>query len=237
MNDYLHLIQLSEIDWQKHSIVCEMDTTDDGRILKKEFELLLQKESQLDHALHKMNINLEEMKYEESKAQTEKQKMDSQLFSIGTTPKIIYDIQIRLEKLKKFLDELETKELELMDQIELVNKELTDIRDDLYIKRCEYEKTIENFKRITLKGEQRLAELETQREQIKSIIDKTNLTLYEKLLVQKSGIAMVEITNNECQGCHQTVSVALLQALKEYQEELHFCNNCGRIVYLRRTIA
>ncbi len=236
MNDYLHLVQLAEIDWQKHSIVCEMDTANDGRTQKKELDLLAQRVAQLELSAKKLNSQLEDLKFEEGKSQTEKKKMDSQLFSTGITPKTISDIQTRLEKVKKFLDELETKELELMDQLDSLNRGLSKHKETLDVMRGEYEKTVAGYKRITTKGEEKILELDILREQVREKIDKPNLALYDKLFAQKSGMAMVEIVNNQCQGCCQTVSVALLQALKEDPEELHYCNNCGRLVYVRRTV-
>lgn len=236
MQGFLELVQLAQIDWQIKVIETEIDTADDGRMAKKELDALKAMHAKLEPICKKLKTDLNDLKLQAEKAEGEKKKMDSQLYSTGINPKQISDIQTRLTHLKSVMDELETKELELMDTLEQADAKLAKISSAINQKTNELETKLTNYKNLKTKGEIKIAELEREREATRGIVEKELLRIYDKLRDQK-GVAMAEVTNDLCNGCHQPISVALYQALKTDPEELHYCNNCGRLVFMRRTVS
>ena len=135
-----------------------------------------------------------------------------------------------IEYEKKKISELETRELELMDEMDTIRKS---IKQD--------EKLFENRKKILLSEKEELQELEeTVKKQIEKIsaerpkllapIDDSILSLYSRLINKGVGSPVVEVHNGNCGNCHlkltpQTVNIARKQ-------EVGTCENCGYILYI-----
>jgi predicted nucleic acid-binding Zn-ribbon protein len=75
-----------------------------------------------------------------------------------------------------------------------------------------------------------LAELESNREQIKSAVNAPALQRYERLLKMKGGSVVVGIEHGVCGGCHMKFPVQLMISCQA-ERELVTCPNCGRILY------
>ena len=75
-----------------------------------------------------------------------------------------------------------------------------------------------------------LAQLESNRDQIKSAVDEPALLRYERLLKMKGGSVVVGIQHGVCGGCHMRFPVQLVVACQA-ERELVTCPNCGRILY------
>jgi len=233
MLGFLGLIELSEIDLQIASIETEIETSDDGSDLDKEVNDLMAKKAHLDGLVKKLKSELDDLKLFADKASTEKKKMDSQLFSAGVQPKTISEIQKRLGDLAKHVDELETKELEIMDKFDENNKLLDRLNKYISLKKEVLDKSVSEYKKLTVKGEIKLEELKRKRDELEPNIEPELTKMYNKIVISKGGMGMAEIIGNLCNGCHQTISMALLEQLRIEPEQIHYCNNCGRIVWMR----
>lgn len=61
-------------------------------------------------------------------------------------------------------------------------------------------------------------------------IDPPILRRYESLLQTKGGMAVAQVVENTCQGCHLEVAILTRKAAQE--DALVYCEYCGRILYL-----
>lgn len=102
-------------------------------------------------------------------------------------------------------------------EIEIFNKELA-----LYPAESD-KKELEEVRQSHLK----------EREMIRTqqIKDPTLLLRIERLQKRYNGHAIVPVMENACHGCRVTVSTRLNVALQKC-EQLVYCENCGRILYL-----
>jgi predicted nucleic acid-binding Zn-ribbon protein len=75
-----------------------------------------------------------------------------------------------------------------------------------------------------------LAQLEGDRDQIKSGVEAHTLQRYERLLKMKGGSVVVGIQHGVCGGCHMRFPVQLVVSCQA-ERELVTCPNCGRILY------
>lgn len=223
------------IDLQIRSIQNEIDSLDDGRACKKELEAINQKLSIALAKKKQVSSLLDDLKFKYEKASSEKKKMETQLFSQGVSPKTISEIQARLASINSHIDEVETGQLEAMEALEKITVSCDKLQAMSDQKTQELETITQKFKNMTVKGQIKLKELGLEREAIRKITDPSLLSRYDRLAEQKMGLAMVEITNNLCTGCQQPISVTLCDSIKSEPEEIHYCNNCGRMVFIRRT--
>ena len=139
------------------------------------------------------------------------------------------------EERKALMKSIETKELEILAQMEemerLKNQHTGLLRDFKDLKK-EYYMLMKDCTKL-LKG----YKLETENaklgiDRIKSKIDKAAYEKYEKIRRSKND-AIVQVIDKRCNGCNMVLSTFILDRLKNY-DEMVFCENCGRILYLEK---
>jgi predicted nucleic acid-binding Zn-ribbon protein len=130
---------------------------------------------------------------------------------------------------KKGIAELEDRELELMEQLEVSKKSIDERETEL----AEEEEGIRDEQEMLV---ERLAEVQEdlnalieRRAKMAAEIDPALLTRYERVFANKGDFAVVRIENGHCRGCNmklppQVVNDAINPA------KLVGCNYCGRMV-------
>jgi len=125
---------------------------------------------------------------------------------------------------------LEDAQLELMEQAEATQREIAEASRQA----GDLNKMADGQLRELAAREQsltaELAELESNRAQIKSAVDERTLLRYERLLKMKGGAVVVGIQHGVCGGCHMRFPVQLVVTCQA-EKELVTCPNCGRILY------
>lgn len=96
-------------------------------------------------------------------------------------------------------------------------------------------KEIENRARET----KRKMDAETAvREKLATEIPEDILERYNRLVKRLHGVALAEAVNEQCRGCGMRVLPHLFQELiRANDHEVHFCENCGRILYAVRALS
>jgi len=82
-----------------------------------------------------------------------------------------------------------------------------------------------------------LAEI-SAREKLAAQVDEEILDRYSRLAKRLHGVALAEAVNEQCRGCGMRILPHMFQeVLRAEDHELHFCENCGRILYAPRTLS
>jgi predicted nucleic acid-binding Zn-ribbon protein len=96
-------------------------------------------------------------------------------------------------------------------------------------------KEIENRARET--NRKMLVEI-SAREKLAAQVDEDILDRYSRLAKRLHGAAMAEAVGEQCRGCGMRILPHMFQELLRAEDrELHFCENCGRILYAPRTLS
>jgi predicted nucleic acid-binding Zn-ribbon protein len=179
---------------------------------------------QLEHKQHKLDGELDLLV-------TKMKKEEEKLFS-GTimNPKELSAIQAEILSLRKKRDEMETEDLEEMEEID----RLTDGVDSAKRRTAEIvakERVATDAYDEELSDMQaEIAALEMQRDNLKKNLDKDVLADYEKLLREKAGIAVVPIVQGRtCGGCHIDFSRTQIDKF-QHNEGWFRCEYCRRIL-------
>jgi uncharacterized protein len=135
-----------------------------------------------------------------------------------------------IETCKQAISQSEDQQLELMEQIEVYQKQAAAAAAEA----DELRKVAESkLKEITV-GEQslrnELAALESNRDQLTADIDERTLRQYERLFRNKGDNVVVGIQHGVCGGCHMKFPVQLVVSCQA-GKELVTCPNCGRILF------
>ena len=157
-------------------------------------------------------------------------KSNTQLFSLKTNK----EYQTKLAEIESFKADksiIEEKVILLYDESDAVNAEiekekkfLADEEKKYLQKKTETEEDIKAF-------QDKLAVLETKRKQIAPEIEKAFLSLYERILENKEGLALVPVMGNACGGCFMNTPPQVINEIKMH-ERLVVCEMCARILYL-----
>ena len=135
-----------------------------------------------------------------------------------------------VDAVKKKVEGLEDKELEIMEVLEEKQKGLPAIE-----KKCKEEdahfqeyktKKADELDRVTKEMNPLLAKRET----VKSQIDKVIFQRYEKVAKSRGGTAVVSLQENICQGCFQQILPQMVINVK-VGESIHQCSSCLCFLY------
>lgn len=145
-------------------------------------------------------------------------------------PKELVSLQQQVEQLKSQVREEEDKTLEIMSQVEALQKEIA-------LRTAEVEKLEEEWRK---RREQLLAEqaelrsaidiVKEKRSELAATIEPAHLELYETLRARKRGHAVAKTEQGRCQGCRITLPMSEL--MRARMGELVQCDSCGRVLYL-----
>ena len=95
---------------------------------------------------------------------------------------------------------------------------------------AEFEKNVVSE---TAEAQAKLAELEAQRSgRVGGDLDPESMSLYERLLEAREGVALAELDGRVCQACYMEVPTNLYVRIAR-GTTLAQCPSCDRILYLR----
>lgn len=126
---------------------------------------------------------------------------------------------------------LEDKELEHMEELEAARAELKEAQAKLAETQGHVNEDLKQLDERAVNLQKRVEETRMERKELAAPIDPATLDLYDRLLKNKGGSAVVPLDNGICGGCHMKVVLSTIQSLKQ-AEKITQCELCGRILYL-----
>ncbi len=222
------------------SIDSEIDSLETKRASLPEIERLeaLQVElTKLQNNLSKIEKELKEEERKQKKMEGELDlvslkidKEEKKLYS-GTiaNPKELASIQEEIKVLKNQNDEQETRLLEELDVVDNLKKEVSELTsqiDDLSAERSEVDK---KYKEVAAEIDAQLGKLRNERRNVVPNIEESILSLYEDLRKTKQGLAVVQLKDGVCQGCHMELPAEEVDKML-HSDDLWQCDNCKRII-------
>ena len=136
-----------------------------------------------------------------------------------------------ITRYEKDLDELETKELEAMEEVDRLRAVQTGAEAALARTRKLVE---EDLAQVAERGERIRAERDevaAERDRAASAAPEDLLPLYDRLMKSKNGMALVALEDGKCQGCHMKLIPSTVVAVQT-GKQITRCEDCGRILYL-----
>ena len=229
------LSELSEIDAEIYQLKQKLVALDNGDQQKALFSKVLALEKVNEQKLQKLLT--EQKKLEDTRAtlSDKKEKANKTLYSGNiTNPKELSDLKEAEESFERRISELDMPLLEVMESIESVNKTAEDIKSKLNSVKKSYQKIAAQYKADNERLLAKIAELTLiSKEQRGNIDDATLLSRYDGICKKGHGIGVTVITplSDSCSVCKTAISQNILSKVKE-ANEIIFCENCGRIIYL-----
>lgn len=136
-----------------------------------------------------------------------------------------------IARYEKDVDQLETTELESMEEVDRLRAEQAQAEAALAKTRVLVD---EDLAKIAERGERiraERAELVAERARAAAEAPEDLLPLYDRLMKSKNGMALAPLAEGKCQGCHMKLIPSTVVAVQG-GKELTRCEDCGRILYI-----
>ena len=156
--------------------------------------------------------------------------VDDQLYGGRiNNPKELSNLQHEVELLKAKRAGVETKDLEIMDQVESVEAGVAALSHELEATTTEWQREQGQLGKEKAALEDSLSDLRQKRGAMTAEIDPKVLTLYEQLRKNKKW-AVARVEQGICRGCRISLPTSELQQVRS--SALVQCGSCSRILYL-----
>lgn len=134
-----------------------------------------------------------------------------------------------IERYSNEVDELETKELEAMEEVDVFRKKQAEAEALLAKTQKVVDEDLASIKQRHAEMEAQLVEVKAEREKLAAEASEEYLPIYGKLMKSKDGMAIATLKNGKCTGCHVKVIASTAIAVQA-ENEVTQCDNCGRIL-------
>jgi len=232
MNQAFHLYRLQQIDSQIDQASAAISDLD--QLLAGDDSIVNARQSlaELRKLLHHDQQSLKEVEAAVREQQIKIAQNESSLYSGKVrNPKELQDLQKEIDSLKKYLSQLEDKQLEIMiaveereSQVEQAQKSTHDAEAIFAEKTAGWLGQKEGLLRS-------LERLKTERATVIPPISDENMKLYETIRKRKSGVAVTTAREGSCVVCGASIRPMELQSARIAQD-LVYCTTCGRILYV-----
>ena len=128
------------------------------------------------------------------------------------------------------ISKLEDSQLELMEKGEELNNSLEEANDIHAKEQKVVDAELAIIKERKIQFSKKIEELKSDREKITSSIDNDLLDQYNRIFKSKKGVAVSELVNDICSGCHMKVTPTTAGMVRA-EKVVSTCDQCGRILY------
>ena len=128
------------------------------------------------------------------------------------------------------ISQLEDSQLELMEKGEELNTSLKEANDIHAKEQKVVDAELAIIKERKIQFSKKIEELKSDREKIASNIDNDLLDQYNRIFKSKKGVAVSELVNDICSGCHMKVTPTTAGMVRA-EKVVSTCDQCGRILY------
>lgn len=135
-----------------------------------------------------------------------------------------------ITRYEKEVDELETRELELMEEMDGLKSAQKSAEAALAKTQVLVNEDLQVIgeRRARMLSEQ--VEVTAERDRLMTTVPDTALPIYQRLMKTKAGLAVAAMHEGKCEGCHMKLIPSTTTAVNA-AKQLTRCENCGRILY------
>ena len=138
-----------------------------------------------------------------------------------------------IETCKADITKIEDKEIVLMEQTEVAQKEVARAKQEAAAAKKLVEEQIGLLNEREANFKKDLAELQSGRTEIAAAVDEFTRNRYDRIFKSKGENVVVGIEHSACGGCHMKLPAQTIISCKSALEIIT-CSNCGRILYFSR---
>lgn len=131
---------------------------------------------------------------------------------------------------EKEVDSLETRELELMEEMDGLRAAEKAAEAALVHTRTLIDEDLASIAERRVRITTECEEIRAERERLAVQVPESIIPLYLRLMKTKEGMAIAPMLDAKCGGCHMKLIASTVVGVQS-AKELTRCDNCGRILY------
>ena len=225
------LVKLQTIDSEIYALRYEKESKpQEIKTLEAAFEEKKQSLATLEKNLLDLQKQRKDKELELASKEESAKKLQTQLYLLKTNKEYQAMLQ-QIQDAKADASIVEDKILELFDASDKikteVEREKQKLKEEEKLFFDQKKKIEDRIKEV----DDRLAQLEALRIQVTPDIEPKILAQYERILLNRDGLAIVTVKDNSCKGCNMFVPPQVINLIKMY-ERLITCEVCNRILYI-----
>lgn len=179
---------------------------------------------QLTHA----KLEQKDIELEDASRQEKFKELQQRMMNIKTNKE--YDALVsEIDQIKERLTELESRGLELLEIIEISEKELEAISDKAKTIKSVNDEQIANLQTQIDSVGTKIKDRTTERDDIAGQVGKRAKSIYERIRRGKSGAAVVAVRKRACGACFKSLPPQRIQEIK-LGGSIITCDSCGRML-------
>lgn len=148
-----------------------------------------------------------------------------------TSPRELQALQAELESVKARQSQLEDMVLELMEQIEPLDEDLSDRAAEQASLQAREQELVAELSSAEAELAVQLAELAERRSALVAGVDPELVASYDRLRAHHDGVGVARLVGSTCSGCHLALSAVELDRVKRQPPDaMVYCEECGRLL-------
>jgi len=157
-------------------------------------------------------------------------KATAQLYQLKTNKEYTAKLN-EIESLKGNVSLLEEEILKVMDEVTVVEKEVDKEKKVMQGIESEFKQQEGTLKKEIDELTAQIRVISDKKKALIAHVDKKIAALYEDLIANCGGLAVVTVRENSCGGCYMRVTHQHVNEIRMYEEMIR-CGSCSRIMYL-----
>ena len=227
-----NLVELQKIDSQLEDLNSLLgDLPKMVEELNEQESKLINKIDENKNRLKENNLNSNKSETANSEIQGKIDKLTDQLFLVTNNKQ--YDaLTNEIGHLKEQKNENESSLLSYLEEKDILEKEISEdekILEELKIDLDSRRKKLEAALSETAEEKETL-DKSRQKQIVK--IEPSDLEIYRKVILARSGLAVVSLSGDSCSGCGAALPIQMASEIRA--GNAHRCDNCGRFVYSKK---
>ena len=184
----------------------------------------------VEDRLKAIQLRHKEKEMELSTREASVKKLQGQLFQVETN-KEYTAMQHEIDQAKADISLLEEEILKLLEGIDQAKQEWTTQSAALAKEQASFKQEEARVEQQLGEIRQQIAALEQQRQALTPGVPGEALTLYERILNSRDGLALVPLLESSCGGCHMVQPPQIVNEV-DLKARIVTCESCSRILYL-----
>lgn len=145
-------------------------------------------------------------------------------------PRTVQVLNKDLEALNRRIDKIEFDEVGLLDALESLQNNITNLRDKREKLTAALEKNKAGLASLKAQVEEKLGTLQTKKEAALAQLSPERVSQYNALLVEKKGVAVGEFINETCNVCRVKLATTQIDEILDHSGDVCICPSCKRLI-------
>jgi len=227
------LIEIQELDLKIYSLTYKRDIEKPQELqeLKKKIEEKKIILSNFEDKVKNLQLKRKDKELDLYSKEENVKKSHSQLYQLKTNKEYQAKL-LEIESLKADVSILEDDIIKILDELDNVEDQLRKAKDNVNQEERIFK---ENERRINEEIKilgAKIKDFQDKKSMLSQNVEKNILSVYDRLIKSRGGVAIVPIEEENCGACHMKVTAQKINEIKMYKD-LVFCEVCVRILYIK----